>query len=199
MSGPEALTSPLIRLSEVLSELIPEQKVPEYVSRLECLARDGELALHGQHVWIIDENHEQHSNWQVVSPVKLSSARWNWSADEIHLDENERVDFGVNPQGFRCVSFLRTELFDWFDRSPRPPIVSEKKRRGRPSEFDWKKIASIARAVAGTGPFSSENSFRGALVERLDQEGIPSPSMTRLKEHQELSLIAKNAKASGQK
>lgn len=174
--------SPKIRLSETLA-YCPTDEVPsEFSKRLERLAIDGQLELHGQHIWIINEFEEQVSGWQLIEPAGLVGVKWDWSADLIRFEPNERPDFGVNPRYFRNVSFVRAELFDWLE--PQTPAASAPKprARGRPPRDDWKDISSIATALATKG-FESENKFLIELIGVLEEQDIKPPGKTTLKTH----------------
>jgi hypothetical protein len=108
MTDPATLISPYIRLSEVQADWLPEGSLGSFTLMLERLAIDGQLEVHGQHVWIVDEFEERVSGWQLVEPAGLVSGEWDWPANIIRFDPNERPDFGVNPRYFRNVSFIRS-------------------------------------------------------------------------------------------
>lgn len=187
-----------LRLSEVEADWLPTQDRENLQRKLERLAIDGQLEICGQHVWIINEFEEQVSDWQLIGPVGLSGGEWDWSADLIRYDPSERPDFGVNPRYFRNVSFNRTELFEWLERQPLNPAPQRAKTRGRPPEYDWEKIISVARAVAPKG-FKSQNAFFTDLIGTLDEEGLSAPSLTALKTHDAVKQIAAAAAQNGRK
>lgn len=192
------LISPYIRLSEVQDDWLPEGNPSSFTAMLERLAVDGQLEVHGQHVWIIDEFEEQVSDWQLIAPAGLSSGEWDWMVNVIRFDPNERPDYGVNPRYFRNVSFNRAELFEWLERHPVAQKSPTKRARGRPRLYNWEKICSIARTLAENG-YESQNAFFTDLAGTLEEQNLKVPAGTTLKTNKELKQIAELAEQNGRK
>jgi hypothetical protein len=181
----------LIRLSEVLNDLLVEAYRKEAPHQLEQLAIEGSLQVQAMFVDDYTAADDRRHEWETVSTARLIKAEWDWKRNRLIFDPND-VPEGMPAvhEAYEEVSFLRAELEELLLNYAPKRLLSTPAKRGQKFKYNWEVLERSAAAFAQTCNAKSGNEFYDLFCQHLEAININPPSVSSMKARAELKKLA---------